>query len=485
MALTVKIGVAGSEVDLTSKLVHNSLRVEQRADSFVSTCSLQLIDKDAHLGATLTVREKHSILVEDGAVKYFAGVVANVDIETMPADGSEALVYHIECQDYNILVEEVTIDQLQEYAAAQDDAIIDDLFDTYLPEINSHGPGGAPAGYVQHLHVFAEISFVDITLREALDRIATEVESVALEGYWYIDFDKYLHYFNVEDNAPSWFLSDDPGELPDATNLVDNPSLEVNVTDFWNGQAIETLERSATEAKYGDYSARIYESACGANEYFYSDFITVSPNTYYTLTAWIKKTICTGTGSISILWYTAGGAYISTTSIFLDSGTHDWKRYTVSGESPATAGKVRLWTLCTPGVTATTEFEAYVDGIQFEESSAATDYLDGSLGAGYAWDGDAHNSDSTRTSIASYSYLAAIRRSRMGASIINRILVIGAEMALFVQDKDSYDYYGKWFEAPVRDNTLLSVAEIQVFGHSHLARWAYHDETNDITTLQS
>jgi len=73
----------------------------------------------------------------------------------------------------------------------------------------------------------------------------------------------------------------------------------------------------------------------------------------------------------------------------------------------------------------------------------------------------------------------------MGASIINRILVIGAEMALFVQDKDSYDYYGKWFEAPVRDNTLLTVAEIQDFGHSLLARWAYPDETYDITTLQS
>lgn len=294
MALTVKIGVAGSEVDLTAKLVYPSLSIEQRADAFVSTCSLQLIDEDADVAASFTVKEKDSILVEDGATKYFAGVVANVDIHAL-AGGKEALLYTIECQDYNILVEEVVIDQVETYGAQQDSAIIDDLFDTYLPEVNSHTPGGAPAGYVQSLHVFAEIEFVDISLREALDRIATEVESVALEGYWYIDFDKYLHYFNVEDNAPAWTLSDTPDD------------------------------------------------------------------------------------------------------------------------------------------------------------------------------------------VNSFGYFAEVRKSRQGPAIVNRILVVGAEMALFVQDYDSYDYYGKWFEAVVRDNTLITVDEVIDHGNSLLAKWAYPDETYEVT----
>ena len=195
-------------VDVTSYLVYPTLQVEQRADTFVSTCSFQLYDEDGDLD----IREKQEVTVEEGAVRYFAGIVANIDIENF-ADGPSKTIITVECQDFNIFVEEVIIDQLEEYGAAQDSSIIDDLFDKYLPEINSHTPGGAPPGYVQSLHIFAEISFLQISLREALDRIASEVDSVALEGYWYIDFYKYLHYFNVEDNIPAWFLSDTPDDV--------------------------------------------------------------------------------------------------------------------------------------------------------------------------------------------------------------------------------------------------------------------------------
>lgn len=285
MALEILI----NGVDQVSKLVYQTLRIEQRADAFVSTCSLQLVDE----AASLVIEEKQSLVIQDGATKYFAGVVANIQATNM-AEGTSCLLHTIEGQDYNILVEEVVIDQLEEYAAVQDSTIIDDLFDKYLPEINSHTPGAG--GYVQSLHIFAEISFENITLREALDRIATEVESTALSGYWYIDFDKYLHYFNVEDNAPAWTLSDTP----------DN--------------------------------------------------------------------------------------------------------------------------------------------------------------------------------VNSFDYLSAVGRDRQGAAIVNRILIWGADLALFVQDYDSYAYYGKWFEAVVRDNTLLSVEEIREHGFALLGKWAYPDEVFDVTT---
>jgi len=275
-------------IDYISYLVDGSLTVEQRADSFVSTCSLQLSDPPP-------IKVKDPIVIQHGATKYFAGIIANIDTENM-AQGPEALLHTLECQDYNLLVEEVVIDQLEEYGGAKDSDIIDDLFDKYLPEVNSHGPGDVPAGYVQHLHVFAEISFEAITLREALDHIASEVESTALEGFWYIDYDKYLHYFNVEDNAPAWYLSDTP----------DN--------------------------------------------------------------------------------------------------------------------------------------------------------------------------------VNSFSYLSAVRKSCQGAALANRILVVGAEMALFVQDQDSHDYYGKWFEAIVRDNTLLSVDEVVDYGNALLTKWAYPEQVIEIST---
>jgi len=292
MALELLIGLTGSEVDHISYLVWETLTVEQRADSFVSTASFQLIDET---GAAIQIAEKDSVILQDGPTKYFAGVVANIDSVNF-ADGKESVLYTISCQDYNILVEEVVIDQVETYGGVLDSTIIDDLFDKYLPEINSHTPGGAPPGYVQSLHVFPEIEFVDCSLREALDRIATEVETTALAGYWYIDYDKYLHYFNEEDNSPGWGLSDTPD----------------NVTTF--------------------------------------------------------------------------------------------------------------------------------------------------------------------------DYHSAVARHRESSSLVNRILIVGADVALLVQDWDSYYYYGKWFEAVVRDNTLLGVEDVVAHGYGLLSKWAFPDEYFEVST---
>jgi len=294
MALTITI----NSVDLTAYLVSDSLSIEGRANAFVSTCSLKLIDKDADVALAFEVKEKDVIVISDGATKHFEGTLANIGTVVV-ADGTEALVYTLDCQDYNLLLEEVVIDQVETYGAVYDSVIIDDLFDKYLPEINSHGPGDAPPGYVESLHIFAELELFDMTLREALDRVATGAGSTALTGYWYVDFEKNLHYYNEEDNAPTFYLSD----VPD------------NVTSF--------------------------------------------------------------------------------------------------------------------------------------------------------------------------PYLAEVTRERQGATIVNRILVIGAEFGLFVQDYDSYNYYGKWFEGIVRDNTLFSVDEVLAHGYGLLAKLAYPDEVFHLATRKA
>ena len=191
-----------------------------------------------------------------------------------------------------------------------------------------------------------------------------------------------------------------------ATNLVTNPSFEVNITDGWTANNWETTERSAKFSVYGDYSRRVYDSSIAENESIYSDFMTVSPSTDYTLSVLIKKTICTGTGIIIINWYTSGDAYISNSTQALDSGTHDWQNYIITATSPATAAKGRVIPMHYSGLTVSTEFEAYIDAVQFEEGGHPTPYLDGSLGDGHSWSGTAHNSTSTRsTTVLHYDHL--------------------------------------------------------------------------------
>lgn len=286
-------------IDRIEYLIYSSLSIEQRADAFVSTCSFQLVDETA----SLVIQEKQVVLIRDLTVvpiKYFEGIIANVTSDNL-AEGTECLIHTIEAQDYNILVEEVVVDQLLEFGAGtQDNTIIDQIFNApnnYLVEVDTRAWGAG--GHCHHLHIFGGgIDFYAITLREVLDRIATEVESTALEGYWYIDFDKFLHYFNIEDYDPGWALSDTP-----------------------------------------DYAA-------------------------------------------------------------------------------------------------------------------------------------------------SFPYLSAIKKDRTGAALVNRILVCGADVDLFVQDQDSHDYYGKWFEGIVRDNTLLGVDEVIDHGNALLAKWAYPDESYEVTTRQ-
>ena len=202
MALVLTIGVT----DRTSVLRKDSLVIEQQAADFITTCSLTLFDANGDI----IITAEDDITVVDGET-YFGGRV--VDINYSLSTKNSRFI-HIRCQDLNYQLGETVIDSEEVYTAEADSDIIDNLFDTYLPAVDSET-------HVDTIQDPLTITFEPCTLRSALSQICTHSG-----GYFYIDVDNKLHYFSEEANAVAWWLSDDPDQVDSFSYLLRDPAME-------------------------------------------------------------------------------------------------------------------------------------------------------------------------------------------------------------------------------------------------------------------
>ncbi len=203
-------------------------------------------------------------------------------------------------------------------------------------------------------------------------------------------------------------------------NLCPNPSVETNLTG-WSSTGLDSFTQSATYAKLGSYSMRLVKAALtGIAEYcwYVADAvgtgIPVTVGQAYGLSAYVKKLTATGTGRLFLWWHDAAhGGVAGTLSIYTDSGTHDWKRYSgLSVVAPATTTHCHIG-FASDGMTAGTNMEVFIDGVQLE-AGGPTNYVDGDQEDG-RWSGTAHASTSYRGSHL-YDYLDYMRPIRVLAT---------------------------------------------------------------------
>jgi hypothetical protein len=206
-------------------------------------------------------------------------------------------------------------------------------------------------------------------------------------------------------NQPYSFLIDHA-----ATNLVVNPSWEVNITDGWSATGTSTNTRDTTEKWIGTASLKIVSSVIDSG--VVSSAISVTPNTQYVYSCYVKGAVGGERFYISIdpnvsATVDSNNQGVLAALTILDSVNTDWSRLTLAWTSGASDTSVQLY-LRSDTATAQT---VYVDAVQFEAKILPTDanevviassYLDGSMGVGYTWNGVAHNSTSTRTAGAKF-----------------------------------------------------------------------------------
>lgn len=174
------------------------------------------------------------------------------------------------------------------------------------------------------------------------------------------------------------------------TNLVSNPSFETNTTG-WTTGGTNTIAASLLQRWAG-----VKSLLCTYvdNLVLASFTITLTAAAHVaTVYLWIPEEY-----NGSQVTVNAGGFTSATGTITADANMdirNEWQRVTVGPFTPDggdLAGNINV----AEEVAATVSPFIYIDGAQVELASAASPYLDGSLGEGYSWDSTAHGSISTR-----------------------------------------------------------------------------------------
>ena len=173
------------------------------------------------------------------------------------------------------------------------------------------------------------------------------------------------------------------------SNLIANPSAEVDTSGWTAAAGAETVARITTRAQFGSASIEVQTPGTSADEGVYQGF-NAAASTQYAASAYVRGD---GGGTVKIALYdNIGGSFARSAAVTL---TAEWQRITVAGTTSAGASTFRAYVRTdeSAGAQAIT-FD--VDGLQVEVRADVTSYCDGSLGAGYAWSGVAHASSSMR-----------------------------------------------------------------------------------------
>lgn len=168
----------------------------------------------------------------------------------------------------------------------------------------------------------------------------------------------------------------------EATNLVENPSSEYDLTGYTNTGG--TIVRTNADARIGAYSVKC--TASGAQSGFYYDSVPLASGTAYTLSFFAN--VPNGVDMLFRIWKSD----FTPITVFNYAGTGEWKRYDFEFTSSETANYLLIFVTSTA-----TNTVWYTDGLNVTAGDYLQTYIDGDQEGCY-WNGAEHLSPSTRDS---------------------------------------------------------------------------------------
>ena len=191
------------------------------------------------------------------------------------------------------------------------------------------------------------------------------------------------------------------------TNLVLNPSFEVNNTGWSVGSVTQT--RITTDSYFGSASNQIVTTGTATNTGIVSTrsttyAIPITPNQPYTITAWVKRTVGTRTLNMQFRTKTTATSAIAVETFTSNSSTSgSWTKLTINC-TPTNATGVFAEIFIRNSTAGAIGDTFLVDGILCVAQSTNTYYWDGTntdiptnRNYAIAWTGTANNSTSTAT----------------------------------------------------------------------------------------
>jgi len=184
------------------------------------------------------------------------------------------------------------------------------------------------------------------------------------------------------------------------TNLVKNPSAEVDTTGWVAFGALITLSRNTTDSFTGSACLQVDRAlnGTGAAQNHGIDMTTearipVTVGQTYTASAYVKGISGVPNIFISIAWMNSAGTYITEVGSTVVLAGTTWQRLSITGTAPANAAVGRI--LVRENISISEAAASWrVDSIMFEESPALGTYFDGSTGQEAWWTGTPHASAS-------------------------------------------------------------------------------------------
>ena len=522
----IKITLNGVDVTAYCDLSQAQPEIVSALNEELDTLTLTLQD-----ASTVNPLEWQEIVVKDGAAKIFGGYV--IDVTKKKGRNAADNDYDLGCSDYAILLDKVII--RAKYENKADKEIIADIF-TNAAELSTFDG----TTYVETILTLPRARFNRKSAREALDWICEQSGGHWYMDYdkklHYFKSEEFGAPFDVCDTPndasrmtvqnPSVikdgagvvnlveivggnFLSEDRTDVLSAsgvsntirllnrmqppstatsivvkrndggptTNLVVNPSFEINITDGWTQFQIGsggTWTQDASKHAVGINSLQI--KAGTAVTLMQGQTIALAAGE--TLTVQAKVWCASAYKAAVVIWdidnsLNRGECYNSKTST--------WETVTAGyyNDTGVTLNvRVELYNNANDGITL-----AYYDAVQAEKKTWPTSYCDGSLGTGYAWTGTAHNSTSTRVDIPIWTTLtvkvgnidelsgideilyyfndALLTQIPFFPGLVNAIEVTGRyeiPIRTRVRNQASHDYYGKWMEGVVSAPDILDKA---------------------------
>ena len=515
--------IGGVDVTALVKAEGYAINIENVLTRQVDTCSLSMIN----IGY-VDINEWDEIEIWNKSDKIFGGVVSITD-ESATAGGTR-IDDAIRGTDYAALLDRVVVKKQYTTPTADADMLFY-LFGTYLPEINA-------STYVGSIQTYPKIQFNRMTLRQVVDQLASSSNADwyidEYKNLHFFEADNIVTPYAISDNPDmvnSFPFSDfkvnkdgtgvinrvevvggstlspdftffqaqssasntisipyklnppvgqnaiqvwrqDGGAI---TNLVTNPSFEVNITDYWTqsdtGHGITWTWLANTDLYAGTHCLDIGAGTLSC--YAYGTNITLTVGSWISISGW-AKTSGLGTAMIS-LWDVTNNLNLASYS---NKTMNSWERLVTSFQNTTNASltvRVHLYNLASDSTT-----HVYWDCVQVESAAWASDYADGSRGVGYAWTGTANNSTSTRTNISILTALTVKTGYTDTLTIQNEVLFFYNEAKLHqlfnfpiltnsvkltgrdsiptrVREVDyaSFLFYGRYFDSVLNDPSII------------------------------
>lgn len=213
--MVIQITIGG--VDRTSIIQFGSVRKEDALNNSVDTLSF-VIKKTPAVSYTPSVNEEVIMTDTDTSTILFGGYITGVERKL---DGMTLLGYDISCIDYTYGLDSKLVFERLENQTVEDTIIY--LMDTY-----------APAGFTytnvsSTTPILDVVTFNRVTMSSALTTLAKQINY-----FWYIDYDKDLHFF-AKDDEPAPFNITDTSE----NYIYDSLDIDTDFSQIRNSVIVE------------------------------------------------------------------------------------------------------------------------------------------------------------------------------------------------------------------------------------------------------